>query len=351
MIEADVGFPGQPDVVASYADVQQDQLAPLIVLEGLETFLVSRGGSRYVLRRPPRPPWPPRAHDVAREFAVLSALGDTGLPVPRPLTLCADASAIGAPFYLMEYVDGVVIRDSFPAQGFDAAGDRREAMFALARTLADIHAVDWAATTLSDLSPRTGYVDRQLRRFRELWERNKTRAVPEVDALGAWLLRNQPPTREVTLVHGDYKLDNAIFARHPPARLVAVLDWEMAAIGDPLADVGLLSASWVEPGQDRDPLLGFSAAAAAPGCPTRAELLAEYARRSQRSLEHLRWYECLAIWKIAVILEGGYKRYLAGTTNDPFFERVREGVPRVARNALALAERAQAPSREGAMDG
>jgi aminoglycoside phosphotransferase (APT) family kinase protein len=340
--------------VSTHAEAARAALAPLIVLDGLEpfvpgtgplsarrlgaghsneTFLVERDRSRFVLRRPPRPPFAPSAHDVGREYRVLSALAGTAVPVPRPIVHCPDAGPIGAPFYLMEHVDGEVIRRTFP-HSFAAPGDRRAVVLDLARTLAEVHAVDWAACGLSDLSRHGGYLERQLRRWRSQWVRNATRRLPAVEQLGDWLERTMPEAGEVTLVHGDFKLDNVIFEREPPARLTAVLDWEMAALGDPLADLGLLSASYVQPGDELEPMLGFSPASLAEGSPTRAELVDAYAEHSGRSLAHLRWYECLAMWKIVIIIEGGFRRYLAGSTADPFFEQVDEGLPRVASRAL-----------------
>jgi aminoglycoside phosphotransferase (APT) family kinase protein len=267
---------------------------------------------------------------------VLSAVADSNVPVPRVVVSCPDPEPIGVPFYLTEFVDGIVVRDAFPP-AFAEPADRRAALLELARTLADVHAIDWRAGDLASLSRPTGFLERQLRRWQAQWEHNATREVPDVEALAAWLERHRPAQAETTLVHGDFKLDNVILAAEPPARILAVVDWEMAALGDPLADIGLLLAVYVEPGEVADPMLGFSAATSEEGCPTRAELLEAYAQRSGRSLEHLRWYECMAIWKISIILEGSYRRLLAGSTANPFLEQAADGVPRIAARALARA--------------
>ena len=344
------------DIVATYADAAGLAQPPLIIIEGLEplvpgsgplkvvqlgkgksneTFLVERDATTWVLRRPPRPPWPQSAHDVLREHAILDALTSQGIPVPRLLLACSDHAVIGAPFYIMEFVDGVVVRDTFPPE-LDDEANRRQSVISLAETLADVHAVEWRGTALEALGRPSGYLERQLRRWTGNLETTATRNLPDLVAVGDWLAANRPEHSEVTLVHGDYKLDNVILALGSPTRVVAVVDWEMATIGDPLADLGLFSVVYVEPGEIADPVLGFSAATSAPGCPTRDEMIQVYQRRSGRKVDNLHWYECFAMWKLAIIIEGGYKRYLAGTTQNDFFEHAREGVPRLAARALAL---------------
>jgi aminoglycoside phosphotransferase (APT) family kinase protein len=206
----------------------------------------------------------------------------------------------------------------------------------LAARLADIHAVEWRDTGLERLGRPGGYLERQLARWGRQWEHNATREVPGLEAVAEWLTANLPTRSDVTLVHGDYKLDNVIYAPAAPARILAVLDWELATLGDPLADLGFTCAVYVEPGEEPDPMLGFSSATTASGSPTRSELVDAYVAAGGRPPDSLRWYECLAIWKVAVIIEGGYKRFLAGSTNDPFFTEVEAGVPRLAERALAL---------------
>jgi aminoglycoside phosphotransferase (APT) family kinase protein len=307
-----------------------------------ETFRITRRGQSYVMRRPPRPPYPPTAHDVVREHAILSALADLHIRVPRPLAVCTDADVMGAPFYLMELVGGVVVRERFPA-ALDTPRERRRALDEFIDALVEIHAAAWRHTPLERIGRPSGYLERQLRRWKGQWHHNRTRPIPEVERMGAWLAKHLPETSETTIVHGDYKLDNAIFHTDPPARLAAIVDWEMATLGAPLADVGLLSATYVEPGEEADDVIRFSPATALPGCPTRAELVEHYATRSGRDIADLAWYEGLALWKIAILLEGSYKRYLAGTTADPFFARLADGVPRLAARALAITTRKEPP--------
>lgn len=350
----DVGDP--VDVVATAAEAAALDVPPLIVLEGLapyvpgsgpievrrlgsghsnETFEVVRDGVGYALRRPPRGPVAPTAHDVLREHAILDALSAAGLRVPRPVAACDRLEPIGAPFYLMELVDGTVIRDAMPPELDDPDG-RRQVLEELVDALVEIHAMPWRGTALEQLGRPDGYLERQLRRWKSQWEFNRTREVPAIGETAAWLEANRPETEETTLVHGDYKLDNAIYRPGTPARLGVVVDWEMATLGDPLADLGLLVATHLEEGEEPDPVLGFSTAIAAPGALTRAEIVARYAERSGRDVRHLQWYECLALWKITILLEGSYKRFLAGTTHDPFFALLADGIPRLAERALTL---------------
>jgi aminoglycoside phosphotransferase (APT) family kinase protein len=301
-----------------------------------ETFYVSRAADQWVLRRPPRGPLLPTAHDVLREFRVLVALIDTNVPVPRPLLACEDLSIIGAPFYLMERVPGIVVRRTLPTSFAEPA--TREALgFALVDRLADLHAVDWQAVGLADFGKPTGYLERQLRRWSGQLDASRTRPLPDLDAVGAWLRANLPESGPGTIVHGDYRLDNVIIAPEPPARIHAIVDWEMATLGDPLADLGYLLSFWRELG---DPHMGLGEEewriSELPGFPTRSQLVARYAERTGRKMTHVAFYVALAIWKLAILLEGSYARHLAGTTDDPFFAQLGEGVPSLARRALAV---------------
>jgi aminoglycoside phosphotransferase (APT) family kinase protein len=342
------------DVVATYAEAEAMEPAPLLILEGLEpylpghgaidvqrlgtghsneTFKISRGGVSWVLRRPPRPPYAPTAHDVVREYRILAALAGQDVRSPRPHAVCEDPAAIGAPFYLMELSDGDVVRDRFPA-ALDVPEERRRALEEFVDALVEIHAVPWLGTDLEQIGRPSGYLERQLRRWKSQWEHNQTRPVPDIDRMGEWLSDNLPADDETTLVHGDYKLDNALFAPEPPARLAVIVDWEMSTLGAPLADLGLLCATYVEAGETPDEVLDFSPATGAPGSLTREEIVERYAQRSGRTVDNLAWYEGLALWKIAILLEGSYQRFLAGTTADPFFVLLKDGVPRLASRAF-----------------
>jgi aminoglycoside phosphotransferase (APT) family kinase protein len=302
-----------------------------------ETFYVSRGSESWVLRRPPRGPLLPTAHDVAREYRVLSALSQTSVPVPRPELLCEDSGVIGAPFYLMQRVSGCIMRTELPPAFAEDVPARRGLGLELIDCLADLHAVDWQHIGLADFGKPNGYLERQLRRWCGQLDASRTRPTPDLDSVTAWLQEHLPDSGPGTIVHGDYRLDNMIYAPEPPARILAILDWEMATIGDPLADLGYLLSFWREPG-DPEPELENDAwdLSVLPGFCSRAELVSRYAERSGRRMEHVPFYVALAIWKLAILLEGSYSRHLAGTTDDPFFQRLGEGVPALARRALAV---------------
>jgi aminoglycoside phosphotransferase (APT) family kinase protein len=301
------------------------------------TYLIERAGSEFVLRRPPRPPLPPSAHDVLREARLLRALRATPARVPEVLAVCANPATIGAPFYVMERVPGEAIVASVPP-ALDTPAERRRIGEQLIDALVEIHAVDWRAAGLEDFGKPTGYLERQLRRFGGLWELNKTREIPAVESVGAWLAENLPSSGTATIVHGDYRLGNTMFALQAPAQLTAVLDWEMATIGDPLADIGYLCMMWAEAG---DPSEGLRAALGnvtrAQGFYTREELIDRYEERSGRSVGDVRWYMTLALWKSVVFMEGNYKRAIAGTTDDPYLHQFGEGVLELAARAQEVA--------------
>jgi aminoglycoside phosphotransferase (APT) family kinase protein len=300
------------------------------------TYLVRRGDAEYVLRRPPRPPLPPSAHDVLREARLLEALARTAVRVPKVLLTSADESIIGAPFYVMERVHGDVITSSVP-EALDTEGERRRIGEQLVDALVELHSVDFAAAGLADFGKPTGYLDRQLRRFGGLWEHNKTREIETLDRVTEWLAGHKPESGPATIVHGDYRLGNTMFAAGAPARLVSIFDWELATIGDPLADVGYLTATWAQADDGEDTMLSFGSVTRRPGFSTREELIARYEEGSGRSMSSVNWYGALALWKAAIFLEGSYKRRLAGTTDDPFFDLLDHGVPALAERAWILA--------------
>jgi aminoglycoside phosphotransferase (APT) family kinase protein len=300
------------------------------------TYLIRRGDEEWVLRRPPRPPLPPSAHDVLREARLLKAVEHAEVRTPRVLVACDDEAVIGAPFYVMEKVEGDVITTELPAD-LDTPEQRGRTAEELIDSLVEIHAVDWQACGLEGYGKPTGYLERQLRRFSGLWEHNKTREVEVLERTTDWLAANLPESPPATIVHGDYRLGNTMFAPGAPARLVAIFDWELATIGDPLADLGYLTATYPEPGDADFTLFSLAAVTTREGFPTRDQLIARYEERSGRSMSSVRWYQTLALWKSAVFLEGSYKRLLAGTTDDPFFKMLDTGVPEIAERAWAVA--------------
>ena len=300
------------------------------------TFLIERGGERFVLRRPPRPPIPPSAHDVLREARLLAAVQDADVRTPPVLAVCDDESVIGSPFYVMEYIEGVVVTSAMP-EALDTPDERRRTGFELVDALAEIHAVDWRACGLEGYGKPTGYLERQLRRFTGLWEHNKTRELPVIQELADWLTDNMPESPESTIVHGDYRLGNVMLAHEAPARLIAIFDWELSTIGDPLADLGYMTVTWVEPDDPADNMFSsLNTATRAKGFPSRAELIARYEERTGRSMGALNWYQALALWKAAVFMEGNYKRFKSGASDDEFLGLFDEGVPALAETALQI---------------
>ena len=301
-----------------------------------ETFYVQRGGQEYVLRRPPRGPLLPTAHDVEREFRFLSALADTPVRAPRPVHLCTDASVIGAPFYLMERKHGVVIRKELPPQ-FEPLEERRRIGEEMIDALVEMHSVDWRAVGLTGRPE--GYIERQLRRWQSQADLTvgKVRDLPGLHEIGDWLRRHTPASTESTIVHGDFKLDNVMFSAEAPARLVAIFDWEMATIGDPLADLGWLMHSWGMP----DPAVEGEELpiTAMPGFPSRDEMAARYAAKTGREMKDFHFYHVLALWKLAIIVEGLYVHYRQGTASNPGAAEFEVRVPRLIQRAHILMER------------
>jgi aminoglycoside phosphotransferase (APT) family kinase protein len=349
----------QDDIVRTLQDAEGNDRPPLLVLEPLLAFLdehglgegepvinaigdghsnvtyaFDRGGSRFVLRRPPRPPIPPSANDMLREARVLRALAGRAR-VPQVLAVCEDEAVLGAPFYIMEEIPGLVVTQHVPAE-LDAPEDRRRMVEELVDGLVELHAVDWRDAGLEGFGKPDGYLERQVRRFLGLWDHNKTREIPAVESVGAWLKANLPESGPATVVHGDYRLGNVIFAPQSPARLAAILDWEMSTIGDPLADLGYLCTLYVD--RDDPPLGMFelSAVTRQDGFPLREEILARYEEGSGRTMKDIRWYQTLALWKSIVFMEGNYRRASTGMSDDPFLKSFGDGVVELAERAEAL---------------
>jgi aminoglycoside phosphotransferase (APT) family kinase protein len=304
------------------------------------TFLLERGGERLVLRRPPRPPLPPSAHDVAREARLQLALREAGFErLPTILAVCEDPSVLGVDFYVMAYLEGYVITEELPP-GLQHEGARRALVLDLVDTLVEIHAADVTAPALRAFVRPGSYSERQVRRFAQLWEINRTREISLVEEVGAALAARLPEPLPPTVVHGDFRLGNAMVAAEEPTRVLAVLDWEMGAIGDPRADLGYLLATYSEPGGPPNPL-GTSPVTSLPGFPSRAELVERYVRGSGRDVEPLAWFEALALWKAAVFCEAIYGRYVRGElgAEDERAARFEEGVPRLAEAAAEALSR------------
>lgn len=332
-----------PDRLAAWMD--GEGLAPRAPIEverittghSNEVFRVTRGDLVVVLRRPPRTPLSPTAHDMAREYRVLRAFhGESLLPVPRPIACCTDPDVLGAPFYLMEPVDGVVVREKLPPPLDADAGAPRASSYALVDALAVIHSFDWRAHGLADFGKPDGYLERQVPRWLGQLERYATRPLPDVDEAGRWPSAHTPPMQPPAVIHGDYKLDNVMFAPRLPVELVAVFDWEQSTIGDPLVDLGWMIGLWVEAGEPAT-LAGGSPFPPDADVPTRAQLVARYGAATGRNLENVAFYCVLGLFKLACVMEGSYARFKAGTSDDAYFAALDGGVPALAQRALEFA--------------
>jgi aminoglycoside phosphotransferase (APT) family kinase protein len=290
------------------------------------TFLLERDDGRWVLRRPPRPPLPPSAHDMVREARLQLALAPQFERLPTIVAIGEDELVLGVPFYVMEFLEGDVVTTELP---LDA--DPRALGEDIVDALVEIHAADVTTLELAAFARPGSYNERQVRRFTQLWELNKTRDVPHMEEVGAWLAAELPEQLAPTVVHGDYRLGNAMVAG---GRIAAVLDWEMGAIGDPRADVGYLLATYAEPAGPPNPL-GTSPVTQTPGFPSKDELVARYVEGSGRDVEPLAWFEALALWKAAVFCEAIYGRYVRGelAAEDERAARFELGVPYLAQAA------------------
>jgi len=279
---------------------------------------------------------PPTAHDMAREFRWLSAVHPVFPRAPRAYVLCDDRSIVGSIFYVMERRDGTVIRHEETPPLLNQPSVRRRLSEAVVAALAELHSVDIAAQGLMHLGKPAGFVQRQVRGWSERWERSRTSESPEMDALARWLVANLPPDPAVpAIVHGDFKLDNLMLDPADAGRVTAVLDWEMSALGDPLVDLGILLAYWLPtapPGQ-RDALTTVTSR---EGYFTRDEIIASYAARSRRDLSGLRFFEVFALFKIAVVIQQIYYRFVKGQTDDPRFANFGDRVAYLARHAAGV---------------
>jgi len=298
------------------------------------TFMViGSDGARFVLRRPPLGHVLATAHDMAREHRIIAAIGATGVPVPPALGLCTDEEVNGAPFYVMGFVDGVVL-DSQEKAELLPVHLRRPASEHLIDVLADLHAVDVDAVGLGDLARRGGYVERQIKRWSTQWANSKTRELPAIDKVAEGLARHIPTQHGVVVAHGDYRFGNCL-VDVVRGQVTGVLDWELCTLGDPLADVGYLGVYWTDPGQEatrhNDP-------SGLEGFPTYQDLLDRYAHRTGRDLSGIDYYVAFSSWRLAVISEGVYARYLHGamgdTVDNEVLENFKTGTENLAHAAL-----------------
>ena len=299
------------------------------------TYLLCNGDREYVLRRPPFGNPVRSAHDMGREFRVLSKLCDVYEPAPRPLLHCTDLTVIGDEFYLMERRTGLVLRgDNTPAVLESQPDLVRRLCEAFIENLARLHALDYRAAGLAELGRPEGYIERQVRGWNQRYEQAKTDEHPDVQRLGRWLTDHRPADGRPALIHNDYKYDNLVLDADEPTRIVAVLDWEMSTVGDPLMDLGTALSYWVEPDDSDEQLKSAFGPTMIAGSMTRQELADRYAEQSGISVNGILFYYCFGLFKLAVIVQQIYARYVRGQTRDPRFADLNQRVAVLARTAL-----------------
>jgi aminoglycoside phosphotransferase (APT) family kinase protein len=310
------------------------------------TYLIRYGSQEFVLRRPPVGPVAPTAHDMPREYKLLSIVNPRFVLAPKPVLLCEDPSIIGVPFYLMERRRGFIVRFEVPNQIDEKLESRRRLSEAVVDTLVALHAVDIYSSGIVNIGKPQGFVTRQVRGWADRWQRSKTGEIPEMDQVIDWLNKRNPPDAEpnATIVHNDFKLDNLMLDEHEPSHVVAVLDWEMCTVGDPLIDVGLLLTYWTmnaggnAAGNGENKNNSLRAVTNGPGWMTREEIIERYEKATGRDLSRIVFYETFARFKVAVVIQQIYFRYVQGQTHDERFRNFDQLVLDLAREALELAE-------------
>ena len=300
------------------------------------TYLIHAGGRQYVLRRPPRGSKVRTAHDMGREARILEKLHPVFPLAPRVLAICDDAAVLGAPFYLMERIEGAILRGPSLPEGMSLPVEKVSALCgSFVRTLVALHGVDFAAAGLTG-KPQ-GYVRRQVTGWTERWQAAKTEEVPDVEEIARWLGERLPAERAAAFIHNDFKYDNLVLDPADPARVVGVLDWEMSTVGDPLMDLGTALGYWVEE-SDAEPLKAFAFGPTfLPGSFTRAQIVEEYGRLCGRDVSGMLFFYCFALFKTAVVVQQIYKRYVEGLTKDERFAALGLAVQILSRRALEAA--------------
>ncbi|NBC18603.1 MAG: phosphotransferase [Bacteroidetes bacterium] len=300
------------------------------------TYLLDYGTHQYVLRRPPLGPVARGAHDMEREYAVLSRLHEAYPPAPRAFLYCDDEDVIGADFFIMERREGIVVRKTLP-EVFDTPDAPRQMAFALVDALVDLHAVDYDAVGLGDLGEPEGFIERQVEGWWRRWNKAKTDDLDAMHGVVEWLRDHLPESSDATLVHNDYKLDNAMLDPDDPSHLVAVFDWDMCTLGDPLNDLGALLTYWIQ-ADDPQPFHFMAMMPVDERFPTRQELAQRYADRSGRDIADLQYYHALGLYRLTVILAQIYIRYQRGQTQDERFAALGDLMPLTAQAAQQVAD-------------
>jgi aminoglycoside phosphotransferase (APT) family kinase protein len=319
-------------------DTAEIAVEPMVGGGSCDIYAVTRLGERWVLRRAPSHASSATAHDVLREFRILDAIKDQPVPIARPLLGCDDPAVFGAPFYLMERIDGVPVRSGIPEAWTVHPDDQPQALDQLVDALVAIHAVDWAGCGLGDLAHAGPYLERQIGRWMSQLESYGSRPLPLAERVAGWLADDLPPDQPPALAHGDYKLDNVLFAETAPPDLLAVVDWEMASIGDPLVD--LAWATIFHPGPEGTMPLGVAGTFAFDRArvPPRASLVERYRERSGRDVAGIDWYDVFSRWKLAIVLEGSYAKFLRGESKKPVHEYFGRQADLLLDSAAAIVE-------------
>lgn len=330
------------DVLTDYLDQQGLGSGPIQwdrIGEGQSnvTFRIRREGLDVVLRRGPRPPIPKSTHDMVREAKIQQVLGGQGVAVPTIIHVCEDESILGVPFYIMGFVPGTVVTDTLP-DFLTKEADRRVLSEALIDRLVDLHSVDVTVPEVAALGRAEGYLERQVKLFASLWEKNTQRSLPQVSRLGEWLAANIPATQRYAVVHGDYRAGNAMIASSSPVKIAAILDWEMSTLGDPLADLGYFLATYTDREHPRT-AMDLTPVTAGDGFLTRTELAVRYQAKTGLDLSALPWYEAFALWKAAIFSEAIYTRWLNGEAPAAgnFTGNLETGVPELITVAEEVA--------------
>lgn len=317
-----------------FGNRESTMVEPMLGGGSCEIFAVRRGAENWVLRRAPRYASSSTAHDVLREFRILDAIKDQPVLIARPVLACADPVVFGSPFYLMEHIDGVPVRAGVPPAWASKPDTHAAALEQLIDAIADVHAVDWRACGLDEMARPERYLERQVQRWRSQLDSYGGRELPVADNVANWLDANRPADKPLTLFHGDYKLDNVLFAHEAPPRLLAIVDWEMAAIGDPLVD---LAWALIFHPMGTMPLgMRGESAFARDRLPSEAALIERYSQRSGRDTTDLPWYDVFARWKLAVVLEGSYAKFLRGQSDKPVHEFFGRQADLLLTSAFAL---------------
>lgn len=303
-----------------------------------DIFALQRGTERWVLRRAPSHASSATAHDVLREFRVLDAIKDEAVLIARPVLACDDPAVFGAPFYIMARIDGVPVRVGIPSAWAARPQEQSQALDEVIDALVAIHAVDWQQCGLGDLAHSGPYLERQVGRWMSQLDSYDGRPLPSAARVASWLDDHRPADQVPALAHGDYKLDNLLFAQTAPPHLLAVVDWEMASIGDPLID--LAWAMIFHPGPEGTMPLGVTAS---PGfnrsrMPTCASLIARYGERSGRDVGAIDWYHVFARWKLAIVLEGSYAKFVRGESKKAVHEYFGKQADLLLESATSIVE-------------